>query len=481
MGGLVNLITGQAPQAQVANVDPNLAAVNPAFTGNSAYQGANAGVNQGLGGQAALAQALTNQNGVGNQSQALAQQQALAGQYGQLAGQNAQGIGNQQSVYNQYGQIASGQGPNPALAALAQATGTNTANQAALMAGQRGAGANTGLIARQAAQQGAANQQSAAGQAATLQAQQSLAALGQQSGIAGQQVGQQYGALAGQQGALNQFGGLAGQQVGQLQQQQQGLLGNQLTNQSQQLDAIAHQNANNVSLQNAVQTGQNTQNNTAQQGSQDFYKGLVGGGLNSAGGGVAKFAKGGEVKNQKLGEVPISDRFPAHQLMPGHLKEIANIYHGQSFGNPNYQMQEKGYAEGGKVEKKPAQSSISELASMKTPEYSGEYREKKLDQLYNDNEPKMMSSGGNVGSKLKGGGKVPGQAKMSGDHLANDTVKAALSPGEVVIPKSVMESDDPAGNAAKFVAAIAAKKGGPKHESDFRDALKREIKGRKKS
>lgn len=126
----------------------------------------------------------------------------------QLAAQP--GIANQQNVFqqaqalsNQYGQIAQGQGPNPAQAMLNQATGQNIAQQAALMAGQRGAGANAGLIARQAAQQGAGIQQQAAGQAATLGAQQQLSALaaqGQQQQLTGYLAGQQVGqALHGQQ------------------------------------------------------------------------------------------------------------------------------------------------------------------------------------------------------------------------------------------------------------------------------------------
>src|ERR1700679_261280 len=77
-----------------------------------------------------------------------------------LQGQN--GLGNQSQVYGQLQGVANGTGPNPAQAQLAQATGANTANQAALMAGQRGSAANVGLLARQAAQQGAANQQAAA-------------------------------------------------------------------------------------------------------------------------------------------------------------------------------------------------------------------------------------------------------------------------------------------------------------------------------
>jgi len=107
---------------------------------------------------------------------------------------------------------AAGQGPNPAQAALAQSTGNNIAQQASLMAGQRGAGANAGLIARQAGQQGAGIQQQAVGQGATLQAQQQLAAQNQlqqqqaqQANQALQAQGQATNAALGQQGNLLNF------------------------------------------------------------------------------------------------------------------------------------------------------------------------------------------------------------------------------------------------------------------------------------
>lgn len=60
---------------------------------------------------------------------------------------------------------------------------------------------------------------------------------------------------------------------------------------------------------------------------------------------------------------------------------------------------------------------------------------------------------------MKSGGHVPGQASVDGDSYKNDTVPAMLSPGEVVIPRSVMQSDDAPKKAAKFVAAVLAKKG----------------------
>jgi hypothetical protein len=122
-------------------------------------------------------------------------QTSMQGQQNLLAALQAQnGLQNQSQVYGQLQGVVNGTGPNPAQAQLAQATGANTANQAALMAGQRGSSQNAGLIARQAAQQGAANQQNSAGQAATLQATQSLNALQNAgtmaSGMASNQIGQ---------------------------------------------------------------------------------------------------------------------------------------------------------------------------------------------------------------------------------------------------------------------------------------------------
>lgn len=110
---------------------------------------------------------------------------------------------------------AMGQGPNPAQAMLAQNTGANVANQASLMAGQRGASANVGLTQRNAANAGANIQQQAVGQGATLQAQQQLAA---QQQLQQQQAQQAQQALAAQGqatgAALQQQGNFLGFQSG---------------------------------------------------------------------------------------------------------------------------------------------------------------------------------------------------------------------------------------------------------------------------
>ena len=69
-------------------------------------------------------------------------------------------------------QQMNGGGPNLAGAQLAQATGQNIAQQAALQAGQRGGAQNVGLMARNIGQQGANIQQQAVGQAAINRLQQ---------------------------------------------------------------------------------------------------------------------------------------------------------------------------------------------------------------------------------------------------------------------------------------------------------------------
>ena len=50
----------------------------------------------------------------------------------------------------------------------------------------------------------------------------------------------------------------------------------------------------------------------------------------------------------------------------------------------------------------------------------------------------MMYAGGMFDKKFEGG-VVPGQAKHPGDHPENDTVPTMLSPGEVVIPRSMTQ------------------------------------------
>jgi hypothetical protein len=75
--------------------------------------------------------------------------------------------------------------------------------------------------------------------------------------------------------------------------------------------------------------------------------------------------------------------------------------------------------------------------------------------------PQMAAAyGGNVGGKLKSGGHVPGKPKVGGakNSYANDTVKALLSPGEIVIPRNITMGKDPINQSAKFVQSVLAKR-----------------------
>lgn len=318
-----------------------------------------------------------------------------------LAAQN--GIQNQSNVFNQLQGVANGVGPNPAQAMLDQATGQNVANQAALMAGQRGAGANAGLIARQAAQQGGALQQQAAGQGAVMQANQQLNALGQLGGLANQQVAQQQGATQ----ALNQAS----------QGQQQNVL-NSLSNQNNANASVAVGNAKNSS-------------------------GALGGLANAAGAALGFLAEGGVVENPKLAAVEKADRFPSKVLAP-HIDHMARIYHGEK------------YAKGGKVDAMVSPGEVY-LPPGKAKEVAN-----------GDKNP------------IKAGEKIPGKPKVKGDSYANDTVPKKLEAGGVVIPNSIMQSDDPVGNASEFVKKLMEKSSKKEH-GDFKDALKKAIASRKAS
>jgi len=79
---------------------------------------------------------------------------------------------------------------------------------------------------------------------------------------------------------------------------------------------------------------------------------------------------------------------------------------------------------------------------------------------YNDNAVNMGGAAhGGEAPDYREGGHVPGKAAVEGDSAQNDTVHAILSPGEVVLPRSVTKSDDPEGRAAEFMRALQKEKG----------------------
>ncbi len=346
---------------------------------------------------------------------------------------------------------------------LNQQTAANTANQAAMMAGQRGAGANAGLLARQAAMQGAANQQNAIGQGAMMNAQQQIAARGQlmqqQAGmgsLAGQQVGQQAAGLGGLNSASQGLFGTAlqGLNTGQANAiSQQNALNNAAVGMQSNINNAnvgMQSNINNANLgmqsniNNANQANTANMNNTnagIAQGNQAAQSGLLSGalkGLSSAATNGAAMADGGEVLQQQ--PMPAIELQPMQQAPTQISPVAAQIKSGWEGALSKNQ--------GGEI---PEHHALAYLKAHKM----GSQAPLMNHQAY--------AQGGDVGQALKSGGAVPGEAQVQGDSLKNDTVKALLSPGEVVIPRSIMESKDPAKAAAAFIASILKKKSLGKH------------------
>jgi hypothetical protein len=378
---------------------------------------------------------------------------------------NAQnGIQNQSNVYGQLQNIAAGQGPNPAQAQLAQATGANTANQAALMAGQRGSAQNVGLIARQAAQQGATNQQQSAGQAATLQAQQSLNALGQAGTLAGNQVSNQIGTTA----TLNQA---------------------QQNEQQQLLNALSSYNATNAGLQANINTTNAGLAGTAMQGQQA----IVGGALQGIGSGLGMLAgaEGGEVPNYDDGG-PVSGLNTAQNAPQSSFgKFLKNWSSGNNPDAGSSAFSDMGSStSGGQALNQGASSAMSGATKgimglfKSSPASPTTVAGGPLDvggpaavatmaaakggqvpalvspgeKYLPPKEVKKVEKGANpmaVGKTIPGKPKVPGSV----NSYTNDTVPAKLEEGGIVLPRSVTQSKDPAKAAHEFVAAIMSKHG----------------------
>ena len=67
-----------------------------------------------------------------------------------------------------------------------------------------------------------------------------------------------------------------------------------------------------------------------------------------------------------------------------------------------------------------------------------------------------------AGNKARGGDikarEIPGKAKFKGDTRSNDTVPALLSPGEIVLPRSIAQAEDAPDKAKQFVSAIKKQK-----------------------
>lgn len=324
----------------------------------------------------------------------------------------SQQYGQQQDVYGQQQALAQqllqqSQGGGPANNLIAAQGGQNTANQAATMASVRGASANPAAIARQAAIQGQQGQQQ------VLNAQ-SQAELGSQN------------ALAQQQGTMGNQA-LQGQQIGQ----------------------------NALASANAVNAGVAGQNAAANQG---MFGGLVGGAAGALG---SLFNQGGEV--------PAPQSFSQHLAFGGSASPF-NFGGGAQPGMAQSPFGGMGQGLGGLLAKGigamfagpqlPASGpgSQEDIQSGGLLTSGAQQQENQMSglPLY----PGAMASGGQVSfGQMLAGGNVPGKAAKPGDSKDNDTVPTMLSPGEVVIPRSITESKDAPQKAAEFIKHLKKKKG----------------------
>jgi hypothetical protein len=369
---------------------------------------------------------LTDFLGASNRYQAQApeiQRQNFVPRIGELQQNQNQVLSQQQALANALLAQSQGGGPNPALAQLNQATGQNVANQAALMAGARGANANPALIARLAAQQGAGIQQNAVGQAATMQAQQQLQAQQALAQIQNQMAQQ---AL---QGESIQQGGVAAQNTAVT----TGQLG-----------------ANNINAQSAAQ---NAKQNAG------ILGGLIGGAASIFSGG---FAHGGEIPKMAGGGVMGIENYqaPTQYALPQWINPLADDEGGMNQGlatlakalkkkqNPGAQVGgEMGADLGASIFNEPA-TPVMAQAPMAAPMSM----------------PGGMTGMGSVGAAMYAlggdvvdatpGGKVPGRAVVGGDSEKNDIQPALLSPGEVVIPRSIAQGPNAPDKAAEFIKQI---------------------------
>jgi hypothetical protein len=447
-------------------------------------------------------------------------QSGLSQQQNFLNAVNAQnGLGNQSAVYNQLQGVANGTGPNPAQAQLAQATGANVANQASLMAGQRGANQNVGLIARQAAQQGASTQQQAAGQAATLQANQSLNALNSMGSLATNQANQQANATGAYTNATqaeqsNILNGIQGQNqaaVGSVGSQNSANAGVANTVAGGQMSLIGNMAGGLGSALSLAQGGKVpqmmagggaastplVQSQGATSGPQSaagkFFSSQSsgGGGSSSASQGAAAMGQAGAAIGKgigtgisALGGLFSSSGAPASASPFGSSSDTNSI---QAQNNAAFQNGSDGALGTMQGIQDAVPSNTSPLASLggdlalgaggglaqqalgfvaANPEILAAARGGKVPALLSPGErylsPGKVQQVVNQGADpMKVGKKVPGKPKVDGakNSYANDTVPADLDQGGVVVPRSITKSKSPSAKSIAFVHAIAAKHG----------------------
>ena len=372
-------------------------------------------------------------------------QGALGEQQGLLdALKGAGGIGNQSQVYNQLQGVVNGTGPNPAQAMLNNSTGQNIANQAALMAGQRGSGSNVGLMARQAAQTGAGIQQGAVGQGAALQAQQSLNALTGAGNIAGQQVS-------------NQMAGTTANTQAQQNEQNQ-LLGAAANYNSAKAGVQANINNNNAALAQETMKG----------GQQMI------GGVGQAVGAAVGLAEGGAVPAVSGPMSSIGQFLKGWKKDPDPLVAQSQQQEQQKAPDNTSTLQRgtKDFASSMINLMKPGQGPAPVATVAGGSGDAGSQDPGTMQAASGGEVPALVSPGEKYlapkdvekvkrgANPMQVGETIPGKPKVGGpvNSYANDFVRKDLQAGGIVVPRSETKSENPERNSEAFVRAILAKR-----------------------
>lgn len=357
--------------------------------------------------------------------------------------QQGQFRNQQQQLANQLAAQAQGQGPSLAAGQLQQATNRNIAQGMAMAASQRGATAGQGL--RQVAQQTAAANQQAAGQSAQLRMQEQMSAQQQLAGVAG--------------AARDQDIGLATSQAGL--QQQVGLANQDATNQFKLTQAGFNQQA----------SANNQQSELTQRGMNDD---------------MSKFY------NQGIMGMEMADRDAAMGLETLKVNQNVGLSSANQAGYADASKRRGGFlgglgegmasmfASGGVVGGSGAKGyeSVAKKFAMSLASGVGDEQEKEIGQktfgrsvgkgIGKSMQPTKSPSGldastgatyGQAPMTASEGGRVPGEAEYPGDDLRNDKVQVLLSPGEIIVPRSI--ADDTKRTIA-FIRALADEAKGKK-------------------
>lgn len=417
-------------------------------------------------------------------------------------------FGNQGNLAAQLQAIAAGQGPNPAQQMLQQATNRGIQQQAGALASAKGI--SPALAQRLAAQFGAQNQQQAAAQGAQMQAQQQLGALGQVGNVYNQQAQGALGLYGQQQNAIGNYNSAqAGVQANLNntnaataagnQQNRAGLVGGMLSGLTGGLFAkggtvppVQHfadggmpsygswgynpympkGNSSGANLLGSAISGlfkPSEQTDEEAQAGYDEADSLLGRGSMS----VDPSMQGMPGVNREV-FAPTGGAGALSAFMAARGGQVPHMAGGGLFGSL-LGGGGGGGAGGGllggllgggessegletsPVENPESDDQGSDLLNKETGFGGGPAAQYQSKNVYNPNGGAMGMFGkiAPMFAALNEGGDpagtVPGQAKVKGDSLKNDTVPAMLSPGEIVIPRHITQHARAPELAAKFV------------------------------